>query len=820
MNPLTKRLPRELKNNFSKYAAIFLMMVFAIGITSGFLSAASSIEKLIGTMDATYSIEDARFTTTFEATKSELSSAAKAAEGAGAGKTHIYKSYCFDLDFEAEGTQPNTIARVYQERTSVNLAAYAEGHAPQAKNEIAIDRVAANNMGVTLGSTVKVAGTEFSVCGIMTLPDYSALFEKNTDFMFNAVSFAVTTVSADAFKALEEEHSPTYTYSVRFENRDLTDAQRVDAETEMTDALSSAGVVLSDFADKDSNQGIGYPLDDVQSDSSMWTILMLMLIVIMAFMFVVLTSSTIEEESAIIGTLMASGWRKRELIAHYMAMPCIVGILAAIIGNLLGYIALVEPMKNLYYNSYSLPPYVASWDWEVFFVTTVAPVVLLVGITFIGLARKLRCTPLQFLRHETKKGGNKRGVALPERLPFPTRFRLRVFLQNLGNFVTLFFGIMFASLLLLFGLCIMPTMQHYADSMANDVPAQHLYTLKTPLEIDGSATEREAWAAAEKLTGARDVADLGLTPTELLSSLVKAQTINSEGHAYNTLENSAAAIAQAEKYAAASLQYERPSNAGLEAVSVYGVQENSRYWKDFSVDSGTVALSAGMMDKFGIKTGDSVQLTDKYEGKTYTFTVSKTYGSDSSIALYMPISQFNSTFGNDADYFNGYASNEALNLNERYVATDLTPESMDKIAAQMTNSMGDMMNMLLGLAVAIFLLFTFLLTKTVIDRSARAISYMKVFGYANREINRLYIRSISWTVAGSLVLSIPLIIAGLNAIMKAMLMEYSGNIVIYTPPERILETIVIGLVTYALVAVLHTRRIKKVSLALALKVQE
>lgn len=38
----------------------------------------------------------------------------------------------------------------------------------------------------------------------------------------------------------------------------------------------------------------------------MWETLLMMLIVIMAFMFVVLTGSTIEEESAIIGTR----WRR------------------------------------------------------------------------------------------------------------------------------------------------------------------------------------------------------------------------------------------------------------------------------------------------------------------------------------------------------------------------------------------------------------------------------------------------------------------------------------------------------------------------------
>lgn len=111
-----------------------------------------------------------------------------------------------------------------------------------------------------------------------------------------------------------------------------------------------------------------------------------------------------------------------------------------------------EPMRNLYYGSYSLPPYYATWSWSVFAQTTALPVATLVGITLLGLLRKMGHTPLEFLRHETSKGGVKRGFALPERLSFTTRFRLRVFLRNLGNFATLFVGIGFASMLLLFSL--------------------------------------------------------------------------------------------------------------------------------------------------------------------------------------------------------------------------------------------------------------------------------------------------------------------------------------------------------------------------------
>lgn len=229
----------------------------------------------------------------------------------------------------------------------------------------------------------------------MTLADNQALFQSNSDFTVNTLSFGVAEVSSEGFKALENTgFQPSYIYSYRFNDRDLSVADRVDIEKDMVSALSYAHANVTDLTDVDSNQGIGYAKDDVSGDSAMWMTLLYIIIVIMAFVFVVLTSGTIEEESAIIGTLLASGYRRRELVAHYLALPCIVGIAAAAVGNVVGFTLMSEPMRNLYYGSYSLPPYYATWSWGVFFQTTVVPVAVLVLVTLVGLLRKMGHTPL------------------------------------------------------------------------------------------------------------------------------------------------------------------------------------------------------------------------------------------------------------------------------------------------------------------------------------------------------------------------------------------------------------------------------------------
>lgn len=42
-------------------------------------------------------------------------------------------------------------------------------------------------------------------------------------------------------------------------------------------------------------------------------------------------------------------------------------------------------------------------------------------------------------------------------------------------------------------------MTHYADNLETSLVAEHTYTLKAPLELEGTPEEREAWTALERL---------------------------------------------------------------------------------------------------------------------------------------------------------------------------------------------------------------------------------------------------------------------------------------------------------------------------------
>jgi putative ABC transport system permease protein len=419
-NPLNRRLGRQLVHDAGKYLGIFALLLVTIAVISGFLATLSSIRGILSDMDEANAVEDARF-----ATSTAIDDAARGAvEDEGAA---VYDIWSRDAPATVGGAEATV--RLYVTRTEVDAPSYYEGRAPTAADEVALDHTFCANHGIAVGDVVDLDARAFTVCGIMVLPDYTSLMRSNNDFVMDANTFSVGLVSEDGFARFADLPT-TYAYALLFDDPALTTSGRFEREMAIAQALTDAGATVTDLLDRDQNQGISYLTTDMQGDGAMYTTFLYVLIAIMAFVFVILTNATIEKESSVIGTLLASGWRKAEILRHYLLLPALVGLVACALGNVLGYTLISDVTQGLYYNSYSIPPFHMTFDAGTFVMTSVVPYALLVGVTLVGLARKLRATPLAFLRHEVSRGRRHRGPRLPARLGYVSRFRIRLLARN------------------------------------------------------------------------------------------------------------------------------------------------------------------------------------------------------------------------------------------------------------------------------------------------------------------------------------------------------------------------------------------------------
>ena len=749
-NPLNKRFLRELKSEAGKYIVLFVFIAGVIALVSGFLVASGSMSQAYDESFEKYNIEDGNFEVKREASSGLLDALQK--DG-----TKIYPNF-----YKEEQTKNvESTLRIFKKRTEIDLECLMEGSFPENENEIAIDRMYAVNNKISVGDVMELGDVSFTLCGLVALSDYSALFSSTSDMMFDAVRFGVAIVTEDGFNKINDDHLH-YNYSWRYSEppADEKEAKTLSEsflKTLYINALLNLNGVEG-FIPEYVNQAIIFTGDDIKGDNAMFTVFLYIVIAIIAFVFAVTTSNTINKESAVIGTLRASGYSKGELIRHYMAMPMLIVLIAAVIGNILGYTVFKGYMAALYYASYSLPTYVTIWNADAFVKTTVIPVLLMFAINFIMLAEKMSLSPLRFLRRDLSRRQKKKAFRLKTTIPIMKRFRMRILFQNIPNYVILFIGILFANLILLFGFMFGPLLDHFEQEITTHILAEIQYVLVS-----------------------------------------EEKTENKEAESYDV-----------------TVLKTQEGRYKSEEVMVYGVQENSAYIKS-SIADDEVLISNAYANKQHIKKGDTITLQEEYGEKTYSFTVTGIYTYPAALSVFMNCDAFEKTF-EKGSYYPGYFSNEELtDLTQKNIAMTISKEDLTKTSRQLRLSMGGMAVLFQGFGVIMFALLLYLLSKVVIEKNAQSISMAKILGYSDKEINRLYIRTTTIVSVVSLVVTIGLCIVLLKVICEVAFAEYSGYLEFYMEPLDLLKVLAAGLITYAVISFFQIKKIKAIPMTDALK---
>lgn len=524
-------------------------------------------------------------------------------------------------------------------------------------------------------------------------------------------------------------------------------------------------------------------------DRSMMMVLLYMIIAILGFVFAVTISNTIRKESSVIGTLRASGYTRGELVRHYMVMPLIVTLISAVVGNVFGYTVMKNVNARLYYASYSLPSYKTIWSLDALVETTLIPIALMVVITFLMLNRALKVPPLNFLRGELRRKGRSKAVRLSHSLAIFTRYRIRVLFQNLPNYGILFLGILFADVLLMFGLALPLTLTHYQESLSDNLISNYQYILAVPSSME------------------RDEDD-----TNIIGSMIDTARFY---FGVQTQES------DAEEFSVNTLKTTGENGRIVEDVTLYGVKNNSKY-VHLSMNSGDVYVSQAYADKYSLKPGDEITLKEEYEDRTYSFKITGIYDYRGSLSVFMPMDDLNKIFDYGNGFFAGYFSNTKLSdLDADFVGTVIDLESLTKISRQLDVSMGKLMYFVDTFAVIMFMILVYLLTKTIIEKNASSISMAKILGYTGSEISRLYLLPTTLAVMALLIVSIPIVQIILSLVYNAYLLaKMPGYMPIYIDMALYLKMFSLGLGVYIVVLIFEMHKIRRVPMDIALKTME
>ena len=700
-NPLNRRLPRELKSEFGKYLVIFLFFIMVISLVSGFLVADTSLHTAYLDAFDKYNIEDGNFAYAEEASDDAIAAIEKD------GKVKVYANF-----YKEEDTDDfESTFRAFGERNDIDKVCLLDGDMPKADTDVAIDRLYAKNHDLEIGDKFGVAGKDLTISGIVALSDYSTLYQNASDMMFDNDKFGVGVMTDAGFAALRENHLH-YNYSWSYDTAPEDDAEAKDMAEDLMPILAENGM-LTNFLPEYLNQAIIFAGDDMGSDMSMILAFLYIVIVILAFVFSITISNNITKEANVIGTLRASGYSRGEMVRHYLIMPMLVLLVAAVVGNVLGYTWLEQIFANQYLASYGLTTYEVLLNPQAFVLTTVIPLILLFIINFVMLTVKMRISPLQFIRRDLSKRKKKKAFRLNTKIPIMRRFQMRVIFQNFPNHVMIFFGVFFANFILMFGMILQPMLAHYQNTITDNVLSAYQYILKTPAETETDGAEKFCFGSLDTL----------------------------------------------------------PEKRSSESVSLYGVKPDSDYVKLHS-SGKKVDISTAYAEKYGVEKGDTITLKDPYGSDKYKFEVGGIYDYPSTIAVFMEQDLFRQTFDYDSDYFNAYFSDQKIkDIDDALISTEITVDDLTKTSRQLIRSMGSMMNLFLVFGALMFVLILYLLSKIIIEKNAQSISMVKILGYNNREINRIYLHSTTIVVILCILITIPISSLVMKEVVEVVFFE-------------------------------------------------
>jgi putative ABC transport system permease protein len=169
---LFRRTLRNLKANFFRYLALFLLIVFAMLIVIGVVGSAESVIGSVNSAAERTHLENGEFGV-FVPLQSDTI--------CGLEQKGVELEKCFSLDFSADD---GSTLRVMKNRENINLIDLAEGRLAQSDGEIVLERLYAAAHGISVGDSIALGGNTYTVTGIGTTSDYDLCLQNLSDMIW------------------------------------------------------------------------------------------------------------------------------------------------------------------------------------------------------------------------------------------------------------------------------------------------------------------------------------------------------------------------------------------------------------------------------------------------------------------------------------------------------------------------------------------------------------------------------------------------------------------------------------------------------------
>lgn len=426
----------------------------------------------------------------------------------------------------------------------------------------------------------------------------------------------------------------------------------------------------------------------------------IILMVLFTYVISVFVIHNIEKESSVIGALYALGVTRGQLLFHYLLNPLLISFLGGAVGCILGFSEYGTGWQmgdSIAY--YSLPPMRIVTPGYLLFYSLIMPPVTAAVVNYLVINKKLKCTALSLLRNEQTAGkaGRIQNMNLGN-MKFLLRFQIRQMLREIRSAFAVVIGMFICLLILMMSIDCVVLCINFGNACLEETKYAYMYTYKYPTE---------------------DVPEGGIP--------AYVENLKKEAYGYNL------------------------------DVTVLGIDDDNPYFPIVTADKkNEIVISSAAAQKFGVKVGDKLVLSDEVNERDYAFTVKNIVNFTSGVYVFLDRDVMQELFDQEDDYYNVVFADHALDIDNGRLYATVSKENVEESSQIFTDMMGPMVVMLVAISALIFMIVMYLMMKVMIDRSAFSISLMKVFGYRRREIRRLYLDGNFYVILLGALICVPL----------------------------------------------------------------
>lgn len=741
---INKKIKRTMLESKSQYVGSLVLIIFSCLLFTMFNLVSVNLTELSSSFEKDYKQEDANFITSKKLNNIE----------ALESKFNMIIEETRSVDCNLSD---NKTLRIFSENTKVNLPAIVEGK-PLSYGDILIDPSYAKANKLKIGDSIKIYNKNFTISGLMSLPNYIYPLKAESDIINDPKSFGIAVISKKDFNSLNKGNS---LYDIRF-NGDRNNLD--DKISQFKNYLRNENIIILSWMNVVDNPRVTYftaKLKGIDSMSSSMPIAVLLLTCILTGIVMI---RMLKREAVIIGTLYALGYKKREIMKHYLLYPMVISVLGGILGTILGVLTL-KPMMTYYVSYFNIPVGTLSFDITYIIISILLPVVFLIVSSYFIVNKSLKNSPIELMRggnEKNKVGFIERKVKL-DKLNFKTKFRIREQLRSLPRSSFLLLGIIMATMLLLMGFAAKSSMDSLIKDSFNDAFKYNYHYVFNSVQ-NGNPEKGEAFS-------------------EIPFSLKSDSKVN---------------------------------------FTVYGVSDNSKYisFKDKSgniLKSDKNIITRPLADKLKIKPNDTIKVINRLDSKEYNITVDSIAETYVGQYIYIPLDKLNEMLKFPTESYMGLWSTEKIDIPESKLLATVTIDDMKNAFDIMTKPLQAVIGGISFMSFVIGLIVIYVVTSLIIEENKENISLMKVLGYKKKEVYSIILNSSSFIVVIGYILGVPLLLISLRALFKSITKDMNISFPVTIDYIYVLIGFIIIYLTYELSKLLSRRKINKISMAEALK---